>query len=65
MSEEVITLHVPRSDDGRTEFARVADILDHLATLEAWHPDAYAFLVTRANDAREIDRVYEEVMGCM
>lgn len=60
MSEEVITLHVPRSDDGETEFARIADVLDHLATLYAWHPYAYAHLLTLANNARKID----QVMGC-
>lgn len=54
---ETLTLHVPRSPDGLTEFARVADILDHLATLEAWHPEVYAFLITRANEARQIDAV--------
>lgn len=61
MSEplEVLTLHVPRSDDGRTEFSRVADILDHLATLYGWEPNVYGFLITRAHDARNIDAVYE------
>lgn len=61
MSEpiEKITLHVPRSADGRTEFARIADVLDHLATTYGWHPDAYGFLITRASEARCIDGVHE------
>lgn len=61
MSEpiEKITLHVPRSTDGRTEFARIADVLDYLATTYGWHPDAYGFLVTRAYEARCIDSVHE------
>ncbi len=53
------TLDVPRSEDGRTTFAEVADILDHLATVFGWHSDAHAFLVTRADQARAIDRIYE------
>lgn len=57
MSTEILTLHVPRSDDGETEFARLADIFDHLATTYAWHPYAYAHLLTLANDARKIDQV--------
>lgn len=57
---ERIELFVPRSEDGRTEFARVADILDHLATTYAWHPDVHGFLVTRAADARNIDSIYKE-----
>jgi hypothetical protein len=56
---EKITLHVPRSTDGETEFARVADILDHLATQYAWEPYVYGFLITRASEARCVDRVYE------
>lgn len=57
MSTEILTLHVPRSDDGETEFARLADILDHLATTYAWHPYAHGFLITRAEEARKIDQV--------
>ena len=53
---EVLVLHVPLSEDGNSEFARVADILDHLATMYAWHPECYAFLLTRANEARAIDQ---------
>lgn len=52
-------LHVPISEDGRTTFSEVADILDHLATLYAWHPDCYGFLVTRASEARQVDSIYE------
>lgn len=59
MSIEKMTLHVERSDDGETEFARVADILDHLATQYAWEPYVYGFLITRASEARCVDRVYE------
>lgn len=40
---EKLTLHVPRSEDGRTEFSRIADILDHLATGYAWEPNVYGF----------------------
>jgi hypothetical protein len=54
---EVLTLHVPRSEDGETEFARVADILDHLATTYAWDPYVYGFLICRASEARKIDHV--------
>jgi len=63
---EKITLHVPRSEDGETEFARVADILDHLATMYAYNDYIYGFLVTRANDARQIDKVMAgcKVMPC-
>lgn len=57
---EIITLHVPRSPDARTEFGRVADILDHLATTYGWHPDVFGFLVSRASEARNMDRVYRE-----
>lgn len=58
---EKLTLHVPRSEDGRSEFSRVADILDHLATGYAWEPNVYGFLITRAEEARKIDSVYEGV----
>lgn len=53
-------LHVPISEDGRTTFAEVADILDHLATVYAWHPDVHAFLNDCTTDARGKDRAYEE-----
>ena len=53
-------LDVPTSEDGRTTFSDIADILDHLATVYAWHPDVHAFLLVRASDAREIDGVYSE-----
>lgn len=60
MSIRKLTLYVEVSDDGRTVFAEVADILDHFALLyEAKDANAYAFLATRAVDARAIDRVYE------
>lgn len=58
-------LHVPISEDGRTTFAELGDILDHLATLYAWHPDAYGFLVTRASEARQVDSVYEREEGAL
>lgn len=53
-------LDVPTSEDGRTTFSDIADILDHLATVYAWHADVHAFLLIRAQDAREADRVYSE-----
>lgn len=59
MSEKRFDLYVPISDDGRTTFSEVSDILEHLATLYAWHPDCYGFLVTRAHEARQIDTIYE------
>jgi hypothetical protein len=55
-------LHVPISEDGRTTFAEVADILDHLATLYAWHPDVHAHLLVGANGARVLDRTYDAEM---
>lgn len=61
---EKLTLHIPRSEDGRTEFARIADILDHLATGYAWEPHVYGFLITRAAEARKIDAVYEGERKC-
>lgn len=54
-------LHVPISEDGRTTFAEVADILDHLATVYAWHPDVTVFLLLATAEARQIDAVYKEV----
>jgi hypothetical protein len=60
MTTKRFDLYVPMSDDGLTEFAAIGDILDHLATLWAWHPDVHAFLITRAEQARAIDRVYSE-----
>lgn len=55
-----LDLHVPMSADGRTTFSEAADILDHLATMYAWHPDVYGFFLTRALQARQIDSVYEQ-----
>lgn len=52
----ILTLHVETSPDGNTQFTVVADVLDHLATLWAWHPEVYGFLITRANEARQIDQ---------
>lgn len=60
MSQKRFDLYVPISDDGKTTFAEVADILNHLATLYAWHPDVHGFLTVRANDARKIDQIYSE-----
>ncbi len=60
MGQRHLDLHVPTSDDGRTTFVEVADVLDHLATLYAWHPDVYGFLITRACEARQIDSIYKE-----
>lgn len=60
MTIEKITLHVPRSEDGETEFARIADILDHLATTYGWHPYAYGFLLTRAEEARKIGKLIKD-----
>lgn len=60
MSQKRFDLYVPISDDGRTTFSEVSDILEHLATLYAWHPDCYGFLVTRAHEARMIDTIYEK-----
>ena len=57
-------LYVPVSEDGWTTFAEVADVLDHLATLYAWHPDVYGFLITRACEARQIDSIYKETPHC-
>lgn len=54
-------LHVPISEDGRTTFAEVADILDHLATVYAWHPDVHVWFLAGAAFAREKDATYEEV----
>ena len=53
-----LDLHVPTSDDNATTFAEVGDILDHLATLYAWHPEVYAFLITRALQARQAATVF-------
>lgn len=61
---EILILHVPRSPDGETEFAHVADILDHLATLYAWHPYVHGFLVTRANNARQCDKMMTKEVPC-
>lgn len=63
MSQKRFDLYVPISDDGRTTFSEVSDILEHLATLYAWHPDVYGFFVTRAHEARQIDTVYEKETG--
>lgn len=54
-------LHVPISEDGRTTFAEVADILDHLATMYAWHPDVHAWFTHYALRARSIDANHEYV----
>lgn len=52
---EEITLHVPRSEDGNGEFARIADILDVLATMYGWHPQAHDFLLGACSEARNLD----------
>lgn len=58
MSYEIITLHVERSDDGETEFARVADILDALALYYAWEPNVRAYLEGLVKSARQLDQNY-------
>lgn len=56
-------LHVPISEDGRTTFAEVADILDHLATVYAWHPQVHGFLLDCSGDGRHLDREFKEAPG--
>lgn len=51
-----LDLHVPKSEDGKGTFAEVADILDHLTTIYAWHPYVHMFLTAATKGARELDQ---------
>lgn len=57
MSTQVVAfeLHVPVSDDGQSDFAVIADLLDALSDRFAYNSYAYAFLLTRAEEARKIE----------